>query len=284
MHSLKLRPNKQYFINKANINRFNNQQVAYQIQVYNDNLIDDLVLNYDNYNYVNSNSPSMLFADLAVLNKPVVYANYNMLMNNPLINNDQLQLMLIRNKASKDLDAIVEKEVARISDNVKYVEQVLNKYNIPTDFYEKQIRKQTMKTGRINRKQLLEQLLVRTDEINRSEGLNIPKPFNYRNPDVMAENLLREQKMTSENSSILELNRLNRANGDGDLYTRKEWVWTGRGQTTRHRSNDGQVVNVNDKFLVRNDKSGVLDYMDFPHDPLGSWANSGICYCECRYF
>lgn len=281
MHSLKLQQNKKYFINKANINRFNNQQVAYQIQVYNDNLIDELVLNYDNYN---SNIPSMLFADLAVLNKPIIYANYNMLINSPLINNDQLQLMLIRNKANKDLDDIVEKEVARISDNIKYVEQVLNNYNIPTDFYEKQIRKQTTKTGRINRKKLLEQILVRTDEINRSEGLNIPKPFNYRNPDVMAENLLREQKMTSENSNILELNRLSRVNGDTELYTRKEWIWTGAGATTRHQSNDGQIVNINDKFLVRNDKNGVLDYMDFPHDPLGSWDNSGICYCECRYF
>lgn len=281
MHSLKLKLNKQYYINKAEQNRMNNQQVAYQIQIYNDNLIDEMVMNQDNLNITPS---SMLFADLSIFNKPIVYQNYNALMNSPLINNDKFQQMLIRNKADKDLNHIVELEVERVTNNLKFVEEVLNKYNIPTDFYQKQLKKQETETGRVHRKNLLESIAIQADNISRAEGLNIPKPYTYRNLDIMAENLLREQKMVSENSIVHEKNRLSIENGGDELYTMKEWVWTGRGATTRHRSNNGQKVHLDDLFLVRNDKTGVLDYMGFPHDPIGSFANSGICYCECRYF
>jgi len=281
MRSLKLKHSRQYYINKAEYNRFTNKQAAYQIQLYNDNLVDDMVENQNNVEVINNQS--MLFADLTALNKPIVYANYSSIMNSSLINNNQFQQMLIRNKANEDLNKIVEQEVTRISDNLRYVEQVLGKYNIPVDFYQRQMRKQ-QKTGRVHRKELLESIAMQADKVSRSEGLNIPKPFSYRNPDVMAENLLREQKMVSENNIVLEKNRLSVANGGEEIYTMKEWVWTGRGQTTRHRSNNGQVVSINDKFLIRNDKTGALDYMRYPHDPIGSFSNSGICYCECRYF
>lgn len=273
--------NKQYFIQKAEQNRADNRRTAYKIQFYNNMLVDEFVENYEDNEYVKP-STSMLWADLDILTKPQVFANYQRLLNSQYVNNNALQQILIKNKAQKDANRIIEAEIERINKNLDYVEQVMRKYEVPVQAYQDKLKKQ-QNSSIANRRQVLDEVTRQANEISTKTGLNIPKPYSYRNLDTVAENLLREQKVRSQHESIILENELSKKNGDGLKYTKKTWVWTGRGKTTRHRSNDGQIRDIDEKFIVMNDKTGDIDLLDYPMDVKGSFSNCSICYCEVKY-
>ena len=90
--------------------------------------------------------------------------------------------------------------------------------------------------------------------------MNIPRIQPYYDLDFVSEKLLRENRMTSSYESMEEINRVAEQNGEDPVYTKKTWVWTGLGKTTRHESNDGQTVDFDDYFTIVND--------------------AAICYCE----
>lgn len=269
--------NKQYYIQKAATNRRNNKKTAYKMQIYNNRLVDDIILNQNN-DYQKP-THSMLYADIEALLKPQVYNNYNRLMKSPYIRNDTIQSMLIQNKAQKDLNSIVEKELSRVTNNLNYVEKVVQKYEVPKTEYQKLLDTQKENSIR-NRRQLWEEVARQANNLNASEGLNIKMPEPYINLDTFTENLMRQNKMTSEWETYTEENRLSEEQGDGTLYTKKKWIWTGAGATTRHESNNMQEVDFNTTFVILNDKTGDVDEIDYPCDPAGSPSNCAICYCE----
>ena len=90
--------------------------------------------------------------------------------------------------------------------------------------------------------------------------------------------------MTSEYEAYQEENRLSIENGDGALYTKKKWIWTGEGATTRHESNNMQEVDFNDTFVIVNDVTLDIDEIDYPCDPNGTPSNCAICYCELEVY
>ena len=63
----------------------------------------------------------------------------------------------------------------------------------------------------------------------------------------------------------------------------KTWIWTGRGETTRHESNDGQTVPFDEPFIIVNDDNGEVDEMMYPLDPSVTSSNGWLCYCEVEY-
>lgn len=270
--------NRKYYINKASANRRNNKRTAYRVQLYNNRLVDELILNQNNNEY-SKPTHSMVYADLEILLKPQVYNNYNRLMKSPYIKEDTIQRMLIQNKANKDLARIVEKELARVTNNLDYVEKVIQKYEVPKQEYQKLLDKQAENSIK-SRRQLFEQVARQANGLNASEGLNIRMPEPYINLDFYTENLMRENKMTSEWETYREENRLSEEQGDGKLYAKKKWIWTGAGATTRHESNNMQEVNFNDTFVILNDQTGDIDEIDYPCDPSGSPSNCAVCYCE----
>lgn len=269
--------NRQYYINKAAVNRRNNKQAAYRINIYNNTLIDQLIENQNNNKYEKP-TDAMLYADIESLNKPAVYNNYKALMNSPYIKNDSVQQLLIQNKANKDLNKIVEKELATIKNNMDYVQKVLDKYDIPEKQYRKTI---TNENSISNRKKVIEKVHKEIAVANNMKpGMNIPIIQPYKDLNFVSENLLRENRMTSEYNLFEEENRLAEENGDDAPHQMKTWVWTGNGLTTRHESNDGQTVPFNEPFEIVNDSTGEVDLMMHPCDPAGSPGNSYICYCE----
>lgn len=273
--------NRQYYINKAKINRKNNRQTAYKIQHYNNQKVDEMILNQEN-NYVKP-TYAMLYADLEILTKPQVYNNYNRLMQSPYIRNDTVQAMLIQNKAKADVNRIVEAELERVTNNLDYVEKVIKKYDVPVQEYRKLLEEQAENSIN-NRRQMWEQVAKQANEINSKEGLNIQMPQPYMNLDTFTENLMRQQAMTSEYETYQEENRLSIENGDGELYTKKKWIWTGEGATTRHESNNMQEVDFNDTFVILNDVTLDIDEIDYPCDPNGTPSNCAICYCELEVY
>lgn len=264
--------NKQYYINKAATNKRNNKQTAYKIQFYNNQRVDELILNQDNNEYTKP-TQSMLYADLEVLTRPQVYNNYNKLIQSPYIRDDTVQQMLIRNKANKEVDRIVTAELERVTNNLRYVENVLRAYDVPKQEYQKLLDQQKQNSIN-NRRQLWEEVARQAQGLNASEGLNIKMPEPYMNLDTFTENLMRQQSMTSE----WELRQEESKNGAG--YTKKKWIHTGAGKTTRHTSNHLQEVDFNDTFVILNDVTGDIDEIDYPCDPSGSPSNCAICYCE----
>lgn len=62
----------------------------------------------------------------------------------------------------------------------------------------------------------------------------------------------------------------------------KRWNRTPN-DATRHTCNDGQIVPLDKKFIVVNEKTGEVDYLNYPGDWSGSPANVYNCLCEIDY-
>lgn len=272
-----------YFNNKAKIDKAIHHKTAYKIQFYNNNKVDELVKNFNDAG-INSKPPiALLYAELSILNKPEVYKNYNRIINSKFTSNDNFFKMLVRNKAQTSLDNIVENEVDRISKNLDYVEKVLQTYDIPTKEYEKLVDKQKDKSL-ANRREILEKVAIKNNELLVSEGLNIPSNvFSYRDLELTAQSLLRESQMTAGFEEARSINQHYLDEGKDAIYNSKVWIHTHGGKTTRHMSNHMQRVRFDEPFIVVNDTTLEIDEMMYPCDPAGSPSNAYICYCEVEY-
>ena len=278
-----LRRTRKFYIDKVRIDKSVNQRTAYKIQLYNNYQVDELVKKYNEGETISKPAPSQLWADLAVLNKSEVYNNYNRIINSKYTSNDNLNKLLVKNKANKDLNRIVEAELERIVKNLDYVEQVMQRYEIPQQEYEDFKRKQRDKSM-ANRKEILEQVAIKANDLLVSEGLNIPSNvFTYRNLEATAENLLRQSQMQSKHEEINSINDNYINQGKNAVYIGKEWIWTGAGKTTRHASNHLQKRQVNEPFIIVNDETLDIVELMYPSDPAGSFSNTFICYCEVEY-
>ena len=273
-----------YYRDKARIDKRNNKSTAYKIQFYNNNVIDDYIKNFNDAGAPSRPPDAMLYAELSILNKPQVYSNYNRIINSEYTSNDNLQKMIIRNKANKDLERVVEAELSRIVKNLDYVDYVMRNYKIPQKEYQRRLNAQRDKSL-ANRQEILKDVAIQANDLLVSEGLNIPSNvFSYRNLDITAETLMRQSQMKSEHDRVNAINDEAEAQGKDTVYNKKKWIWTGAGATTRHESNNMQERDLNEAFVVVNDKTLEIDEMMYPSDPAGSPSNSYICYCEVEYY
>ena len=123
------------------------------------------------------------------------------------------------------------------------------------------------------------------DFIRNQFGVNIPSnEFNYRDLTPTAEAMNRQTQMNATWEEYDAINQEARNQGLPDVYTEKEWIWTNEGETTRHSSNDGQVVDFYDYFQCIHDVTGEVEPLMYPSDPNGSFENTWICYCQFRAF
>ena len=272
-----------YFNNKAKIDKAIHHKTAYKIQLYNNNKVDELVKTFNNAGESSKTSKAVLTAELSILNKPEVYKNYNRIINSKFTSNDNFFKMLVRNKAQTSLDNIVKSEVGRISKNLDYVEKVLQTYEIPTKQYQKLVNQQAEKSL-ANRRQILEQVAIKNNDLLVSEGLNIPSNvYSYRDLELTAQSLLRESQMTASFEEAQSINQHYLDNGKDAIYNSKVWIHTYGGKTTRHMSNHMQRVRFDEPFIVVNDSTLEIDEMMHPCDPAGSASNAFVCYCEVEY-
>lgn len=272
-----------YFNNKAKIDKAFHRKTAYKIQFYNNQLVDKYVERYNDAGESSKPVSAVIYAELSILNKPEVYKNYNRIINSKFTSNDNFFKMLVRNKAQKNLNSIVEAEVERISKNLDYVEKVLQTYEIPTKQYQKLVNQQAEKSL-ANRRQILEQVAIKNNDLLVSEGLNIPSNvFSYRDLELTAQSLLRESQMTAGFEEARSINQHYLDEGKDAIYNSKVWIHTHGGKTTRHMSNHMQRVRFDEPFIVVNDTTLEIDEMMYPCDPAGSASNAFICYCEVEY-
>lgn len=271
-----------YFIHKSQNNKRIAKRTAYKIQQYNNFVIDDYVKSVDEGN-PNKPSEAMLWVDLAVLNKPSVYKNYQKIITSKYTSNDAFHKMLIRNKAQKDLNRVVESQVERIAKNVDFVESTLKNFEMPLQEYHRMLDEQKNRSV-ANRRKVMEEVAVARGDILASEGLNIPSSYSYRDLDVLSEQLLRESQSKSEWEEVQAMNEESVANGKSEVYTKKQWIWTGAGKTTRHAEMESYpVIDLDNTFQVVDENTDTLDEMLYPRDTNGSFENVAGCVCEIEY-
>ena len=274
--------NRKYWENKSFIEKRQNRLSAYYIQVYNNNVVDKFIKDWTNDENVARPTQAMLYGDLYVLNKPHVYKQYNRIINSKYTSDKALQQMLIRNKADARLNTIVESELARINGNLDYTEKVLKTYELNLKEYQKIAKREK---AIANRKNIMERSVKDRDFLSSKFGINIqPNVFSYRDLDITAEALNRQTQMNATWEEYDAINQEARSQGLPDVYTEKEWIWTNEGMTTRHSSNDGQVVDFYEPFQCTHDVTGEVEPLMYPSDPNGSFENTWICYCQFRAF
>ena len=272
-----------YHINKSQ--KYNKQakEVAYRIQQYNNFVIDDYVESVDDSN-PKKPSPAMLWADLSVLMKPAVYQNYQKIINSKYTSDKAFDKMLVRTKAEKDLNRIVEEQVNRIGKNVDYVEKVLNQVTMPLNDYHRMLDEQKNRSV-ANRMKIMEDVAKQRDAISRSEGFNIPSEYSYRDLDVLSENLMRQSQSASDWEEAVAMNNEAEANGEPLPFTQKRWIHTHDGATTRHQEmGNYPPIPFEDYFQVEDENSGIVDQMLYPRDTNGSIENVAGCVCDIEYF
>ena len=274
--------NRKFWINKSFIEKKQNLKTAYHIQVYNNRVIDKFIEDYDNDEPLARPSQADLYANLWILNKPHVNKQYNRIINSKYTSNNALFEMLMRDKANARLNTVVEAELERINKNLDYAEKVLGTYELNFKEYQK-IAKREKEIA--NRKNIMDRCVKDIDALRSQLGINIvTNVFSYRDLENTAEALNRQTQMNANWDECEAINQQTRDNGLDDVYTQKEWIWTGEGMTTRHESNDGQIVDFNTTFTIVNDATGDVDELMYPCDPNGSFSNTGICYCQMRVF
>ena len=259
------------------------KRVAYKVQAFNNKIIDDYIESVDNNNPIKPTT-AMLWAELSVLNKPNVYAKYQKIITSQYTSNDAFYKMLLRNKADAQLNKIVEKEVLRVAKNVDFVESVLRNYEVSFKAYKEMLVEQHNRSV-ANRRQVIEDVLVQRDIINRTEGLNIPNTYNYRDLDVMTKQLQEEMRSKADYEECKAMNEEAIANGKDAIITKKKWIHTDLGKTTRHQEM-GQYpeIDFEDLFQVEDENTGTVDSMLHPRDDNGSPENVYGCVCEIDYY
>ena len=274
--------NKKYWINKSLIEKRENQKAAYQIQVYNNNVIDKFIEDFTNDEPLARPSHATLYSDLWILNKPHVNKQYQRILNSKYTSNKTLFEMLIKDKANARLNTVVEAELERINKNLDYTEKVLKSHELNLKEYQKIAKRES---AIANRKNIMESSVKDLNFIRSQFGVNIqPNVFSYRDLDKTAESLNRQTQMGATWEEYDAINQQAQEKGLPDVYTQKEWIWTGEGKTTRHESNNGQIVDFYETFTIVNDANGDVDDLMYPCDPSGSFSNAGICYCQLRAF
>lgn len=271
MYIREINPQKRkYYLMKKARSKKRNLEASRHIDIFVNAWIDDYIISHDDERGSNWSQQQTLSAGLLQLNREVVYKNYAKLMNSKYVDSNAIEKILIRNQANEEALNITNKQLERINKNIKAIDDVMTRYEVNIDKYRKLSERYSKRTSR---KGIITESIDNLNYIT-SSGRNIrPNVFGYHELSHLTEFLYRQSEMQSK----YELNIKN------DEYKSKIWIWTGSGKTTRHQSNDGKTVGVDDLFEIVNDATGEVDMMRFPLDPNASFSNAGICYCEIEF-
>ena len=258
-------------MDKSSIDKKIHESTAKKVQTYQNNLIDNYIKDYAEGEVYKKTPPAIIWAELSILNKPEIYKYYNKITRSKFTSNDLINKLLLRDKANKELNRVVENQTERIIKNLNYVENVLNNNDVNTEDYLNALKHDKSQ----NRSDVLKAIIA--------GAVVVSSAYSFRSMEPLVSSMLRQSQMGSQHEYIKEIND-NKLNNTGrEVYTIKTWIHTHGGSTTRHASNHMQKRRLDEPFIVVNDVTLEIDEMQYPSDPAGSPSNSYICYCECDY-
>lgn len=269
---------KKYYQSKKDIDKYNNKGVVKQIDIYANTVVDEYVINRGN---PNKNIDSrQIKNDLKQINKAKVDKEYNKIIKDKRTSNELPFQIYIQRLANDQAGKISGAQYDRLMKNLNAVEKTLTAYNFNLEEYKK-LRMKHPQTD--SRRGLINQCIMDRNVLT-SSGLNIqPHVYGYRELSPLTEGLHRRLQNEAGRDLAKYQNEMARRLGVEEPNKWKTWIWTGRGDTTRHESNDGQTVLFDEPFIIENDDTGEIDEMMYPLDPTVTSGNGWICYCEVHY-
>ena len=274
---------RKYYLQKKAEAKKGNQAIANKIQIFANAEINKVVENkagklayHEGKTYNNPNT----LTELININKPKIDKEYSKLINSPKTSDTFHHQIQVQNRANDQTKKISQAQYEQIQKNIKAVEQVIDKYGIKLEKY-RELNEKYPKT--ISRKGIITESIENKNYIT-SLGKNIVPHFDgYRELSPLTEHLHRQAQNQANEELARAENEEAIANGQDPPNDEKKWIWTGAGVTTRHQSNDGQIVPIDDPFIIVNDATGEVDEMMYPLDPAVYSSNTFICYCEVEY-
>lgn len=176
--------------------------------------------------------------------------------------------------ASRNINqAVTNAEIERINKNLQFVERTLDEAELNIGTY-KNLVKKLPRT--VSRKDILEKAL---DTGSNYKG----REYSYKELNQLSRDLERYKDSHARYETGMIENRQASREGLQPINTEKIWVWSTL-EDTRHHNMSGQTVRFGEKFEVVNEKTGVVDFLRFPHD-IENDSNNGAntINCACSY-
>lgn len=215
----------------------------------------------------------ILLAEVGKENFLATYTDMSRLLDRSIVNQNHITNMEKYNASKQISDRITKVEVERINKNLKYVEKTLSEAELNIDVYKNLIEKLPRQ---VSRQDMLEKAL--------ETGKNYKgREYSFRELSQVSRDLERYKTNAMDyDVSMIENQQANRE-GMPPPNTTKTWIWS-QLENTRHSEMDGETVRFTEKFRVRNERTGDIDYMRFPQDIENDTSNcSNTCNCCCTY-
>ena len=244
-----------------------------KIQIINNELIDKKILEYDTRSTTTKNdfNPATFSAGIIRLNRIATAKDFQKLLDRSIVREADWSRLVANNTARDVADKITAKEVQRINNNLKAVENVLNDASVDIEKYKTLVEKLPPTTSRV-------EILNRTLE----KGHNLRgREYSQRELDRLSRDLTRYRSNRLDYETRRMENQQAYRDGAERIHQTKTWMWS-QLEHTRHSEMEGVTVDFASKFEVTNELTGDVDFLLFTGDIDNDHNNcSNICNCWC---
>lgn len=244
-----------------------------KIQIINNDLIDKKILEYDTRSTTTKNdfNPAVFSVEIIRLNRIATAKDFQKLLDNSIVREADWSRLVASNTARDVADKITAKEVQRINNNLKAVENVLNDASVDIEKYKTLVEKLPPTTSRA-------EILNRTLE----KGHNLRgREYSQRELDRLSRDLTRYRSNRLDYETRRMENQQSHRDGLERIHQTKTWMWS-QLEHTRHSEMDGMTVDFASKFEVTNEVTGDVDFLLFAGDIDNEHNNcSNTCNCQC---
>lgn len=244
-----------------------------KIQIINNDLIDKKILEYDTRSTTTKNdfNPAVFSVEIIRLNRIATARDFQKLLDRSIVREADWSRLVASNTARDVADKITAKEVQRINNNLKAVENVLNDASVDVEKYKTLAEKLPPTTSRA-------EILNRTLE----KGHNLRgREYSQRELDRLSRDLTRYRSNRLDYETRRMENQQAYRDGAERIHQTKTWNWSEL-ENTRHSQMDGQTVDFASKFEVVNEVTGDVDFLLFAGDIDNEHNNcSNTCNCQC---
>ena len=244
-----------------------------KIQIINNDLIDKKILEYDTRSTTTKNdfNPAVFSVEIIRLNRIATAKDFQKLLDRSIVREADWSRLVASNTARDVADKITAKEVQRINNNLKAVENVLNDASVDIEKYKTLVEKLPPTTSRA-------EILNRTLE----KGHNLRgREYSQRELDRLSRDLTRYRSNRLDYETRRMENQQAYRDGAERIHQTKTWMWS-QLEHTRHSEMEGVTVDFASKFEVTNELTGDVDFLLFTGDIDNDHNNcSNICNCWC---
>ena len=236
-------------------------------------MIDKKILEYDTRSTTTKNdfNPAVFSVEIIRLNRIATAKDFQKLLDRSIVREADWSRLVASNTARDVADKITAKEVQRINNNLKAVENVLNDASVDIEKYKTLVEKLPPTTSRA-------EILNRTLE----KGHNLRgREYSQRELDRLSRDLTRYRSNRLDYETRRMENQQAYRDGAERIHQTKTWMWS-QLEHTRHSEMEGVTVDFASKFEVTNELTGDVDFLLFTGDIDNDHNNcSNICNCWC---